>query len=93
LEQLIQGFIKIIQKTFTSIYQYGLQWMTLKGKINLNYNFSNHLTCLNYVNSYHGKNERISIRNYNNMINFYFNLVKNTDNLGFETENNLHIEL
>jgi acetylornithine deacetylase/succinyl-diaminopimelate desuccinylase-like protein len=45
------------------------------------------------VNSYHGKNERISIRNYNNMINFYFNLVKNTDNLGFETVNNLHIEL
>ena len=39
------------------------------------------------LKSYHGRNERISIKNYNDMINFYFNLIKNTDSLGFDKEN------
>lgn len=42
---------------------------------------------------YHGKNERISIQNYENLINFYFNLIKNTDEVDLVREKQAKAEL
>ena len=41
---------------------------------------------------YHGVDERISKLNYERLINFYFNLIKNTDNAHLEKQETIHEE-
>lgn len=43
--------------------------------------------------SFHGKNEKLSIKNYENMINFYFNLLKNTDKMDLKKQERVNSEL
>ena len=42
---------------------------------------------------YHGKDERISLQNYEDCVNFYFNLMKNSDNAELYKQNTQHTEL